>query len=585
MEQPAEKPVEKRVAGTEQGSNASRAARRRARYREVARVLWEERLLGFFPGVGLEDHLPATTAREEGLSIKEKDLPQAVRIRHALERLGPVFIKVGQQLATRSDLLPAALMEELAKLQDDVPAMPWPAMKGRIETELGAPVAELFGSFAEQPLAAASIGQVYRATLPDGTPVAVKVQRPGVTEAMEMDLEIMHDLAGRVEKLTQWGKDNDVATLADDLASILRSELDYTVEGHWLDRFRSAFADDASLVFPQVYWDHTTRRVLTMDFIQGVPATQLENSGQAEGVDRTHLVDIGIGAYFRMIFQLGFYHADPHAGNLFALPGGRLAFVDFGRVATVSERNRDAAFDLLLAVLDDDAVGVSEAVLTMTGMPSRVDLAALEIDIAAMLAQYRRQQATGGGLEKLIQRLLKLMRDHRLHLPNELTVLLTTLGMAEGVATQLDPDFRLIDAAKPFARKLMPEQFGPERIVKASLRAARAYGRFFDQLPVQATRALRRAGEGEFQVAVRPTDYAELVDRLTAGFYLLAYALIVGSLIVGFAFLVGRQGLAPAEQIGYRVVLFTAIASVVWLLVRVLRNGWRRRQAGKRRVD
>jgi ubiquinone biosynthesis protein len=455
-------------------------------------------------------------------------------------------------------------------------------MRTRIEAELGASVEELFKSFDEEPLASASIGQVYRTALPDGTRVAVKVQRPGMTEAMEIDLDIMHDLAGRLAKHVQWAKENDVATIAEEFASVLRSELDYTHEGRSLDRFRSAFADDPSLVFPQVYWDQTTSHVLTMDLIEGVPATELEKNEKAAGVDRAHLVQIGVGAYFRMIFQLGFYHADPHAGNLFALAGGRLGFVDFGRVATISERNREATFDMLLAMFDDDPAGVTEAVLAMMGMPPHIDLAALEIDISAMLARYRRQRSSGEGLDKLMQSLLKLMRDHQLQVPPELTVLLTTLGVLEGVAIQIDPAFRMIDATKPFARKLMPERYSPGHILKASLRSARAYGRFFDQLPVHATRALRRVAEGEFRVAVRPDNYEALVDRLTGGAYLLAYALIVGALIVGFTFLVGRQNLTQLERIGYRVVLFAAIASVIWFVIRSLRIEWHKRQADRR---
>jgi len=569
------------MSDNQQQERKSRSARRRARYREIAAVLWEEHLFDLFRGIGLENDLPGGTAVEQTPVTKEKDLPLPVRVRHALERLGPVFIKLGQLLATRSALVPPALLEELAKLQDRVPEVDWPEMRTRIEAELGDSVEELFKSFDKKPLAAASIGQVYRATLPDGTRVAVKVQRPGVTEAMEIDLDIMHDLAGRLVKHVQWAKENDVATIAEEFASVLRSELDYTQEGHSLDRFRSAFADEPSLVFPQVYWDQTTSRVLTMDLIEGVPATELEKNEKAAGVDRAHLVQIGAGAYFRMIFQLGFYHADPHAGNLFALPGGRLGFVDFGRVATVPERNRETTFDMLLAILDDDPAAVTEAALAMMGMPPHIDLGALDIDISAMLGRYRRQQSSGEGLDKLIQSLLKLMRDYQLKVPPELTVLLTTIGVLDGVATQIDPAFRMIDVVKPFARKLMPERYGPEHILKASLRSARAYGRFFDQLPVHATRALRRVSEGEFKVAVRPDNYEALVDRLTSGVYLLAYALIVGALIVGFSFLVGRQDLTQLERIGYRVVLFAAIASVIWFVIRWLRIEWHKRRADR----
>ena len=560
----------------------NRGARRRARYREIARVVWEERLFDLFRGAGLEEHLPTEKASEEGSVAKETDLPLAIRVRHAFERLGPVFIKVGQLLSTRGDMVPSTLLEELAKLQDDVPASPWSEMKTRIEAELGASVEDLFESFDEEPLAAASIGQVYRATLPDGTPVAVKVQRPGVTEAMEIDLDIMHDLAGRLAKHVEWAKDNDIATVAEDFGAVLRAELDYTHEGRSLDRFRIAFADDPSLVFPQVYWDQTTSRVLTMDLIEGVPATELENNEKAAAVDRAHLVEICVGAYFRMIFELGFYHADPHAGNLFALSGDRLGFVDFGRVATISERSRDSTFDMFLAMLDDDPDGVTEALLAMIGMPPHIDLAAFESDISAMLTHYHSQQSSSGGLDKLMQSLLKLMRDHQLQVSPELTMLLTTLGVLDGVAFQIDPAFRMIDAAKPFARKLMPERYGPKRILKASLHSARAYARFFDELPVYATRALRRVSEGEFKVVVRPEDYEQLVDRLTAGIYLLAYALIVGSLIIGFGYIVGRQDLSRPERIVYRVVLFAAIASVIWLFVRSLHSEWRKRQKDRR---
>ncbi len=563
----------------------SRGALRRARYREIAKVLWEERVLSAFRGSAFEGHVPTDAVEPVAQPAgKEKDLPPAVRIRHALERLGPAFIKIGQILATRRDLVTPDLAAELAKLQDDVPTLPWEEMRERIEAELGGSVGELFATFDETPLAAASIGQVYRATLTDGTPVAVKVQRPGVSETMEMDLEILVEQAHRVGAHTQWGKDFDVAALADEFAAVLRSELDYTHEGRALDRFRAAFEDTPDVVFPAVHWDLTSSRVLTMAFVEGTPATALE-ADSVEGVDGARVVELGVAAYFRMIFEMGYYHADPHAGNIFALSGGRIAFVDFGRVATVSERNRDATFDMLLAIFDDDPAGATEAVLQMTGTPPHVDLASLEIELGAIMSQYRRAQINGGGLDDMVQRLLSMMREHRLHLPTELTVLLTTLGMVDGVAMQLDPAFRLVDAAKPFARKLVPQQFGPEKVLKRTLRSGRAYARFFDALPVQLTRVLRRAGEGEFRISIRPTEFKPIMDRLEAGFTRLAYALIVAALIIGFSFLVSRPDLSTAERVGYRIVLFAALASVAWFLISLARVEWRKRREEKHPTD
>ena len=570
------------MADNEGRGATRRAAQRRARYREIAAVLWDERVLNLMKGGGLDEHAPAEAqAGGEEPAGKERDQPRAVRIRRALERLGPAFMKLGQILATRRDLITPDLADELAKLQDDVPTLPWSVMKRRIEDELEAPVDEAFATFDAEPVAAASIGQVYRATLPDGTPVAVKVQRPGVSETMELDLEILVEQARRIGTHTQWGKDYDVAALAEEFAGVLRSELDYRHEARAMERLGAAFVDDSDVVFPKAYWDHTTARVLTMDLVDGVPATKLEGA-EVDGVDGARLVELGVGCYFRQIFELGFYHADPHAGNLFALRDGSIAFVDFGRTASVSEKNRGAVFDMLLAAFDDDGRAATEAVLAMTGMPPEVDVAALEVEMSHLLALFRRAEAGGGGVEQLVRGLLGMIRQHHLHLPTELTVLLTTIGMLDGVATQIDPSFRMVDAAKPFARRLIPQALSPDKLMHQTLRSARAYARFFDELPLEATRVLRRAGEGEFRLSVRPTEYEPAIDRMLTAFSLLAYALIVSALLIGAALLVSRPGLSRPEEVGARVVLVAALLSVIWLFGGIARSEWRKWRAKQR---
>jgi ubiquinone biosynthesis protein len=570
---------------TEQHTNGGGVAERRKRYREIAQILWEERLLDAVRETGLEEYLPAGPGPAPTVGGGGKDLPAEVRIRRALERLGPVYVKVGQLFATRADVVPPALLQELRNLQDNVPPVPWPEIKESIEAELGASVPKLFRGVKHTPLAAASIGQVHRGILRDGTRVAIKVRRPGVVEAMELDLEILNSLARKLAGRVEWVRDNHLVEFLEEFSEVIRQELDYRNEGRSLDRLGRGFANEASIVFPGVYWDRTTEGVLTMDLLEGVPLTRLEQGAAAEEseeIDRRLLVRLGVDAYFRMIFRLGFYHADPHAGNLFALPGHRLGFVDLGRVATVSEHTSRAAFDMLLAVFDDDPAALTEAVFAVTGVPSQIDVAAFELDVGTLLGQFRKQQESGDGLDKLMQGLLRLMREHRLMIPGELSRLVTTVGVLDGVAHQIDPDFRMIDAAKPFARRYLPERYGPQHAWETITRSSRAYARLLNGFPVHAERALRRIGEGEFKLAVRPTDYHDVVDRLTAVIYLLAYAVIVGALIIGFAFLSGRQGLSVPESVVYRSVLFLAVASVIGLFVAIVRSERRKRRTGKR---
>jgi ubiquinone biosynthesis protein len=395
----------------------------------------------------------------------------------------------------------------------------------------------------------------------------------------------LNSFARKLAKRVEWVRDNHVVEFLEEFSELIRQETDYRNEGRSLDRLRVGFADEEAIVFPRVHWDRTTAGVLTMELLEGVPLTRLEHGAAAEEseeIDRQLLVRLGVDAYFRMIFRLGFYHADPHAGNLFALPGHRLGFVDLGRVATVSEHTSRAAFDMLLAVFDDDPAALTEAVFSVTGVPSQVDVAAFELDISTLLGQFRKQQETGDGLDKLMQGLLRLMRDHQLRIPGELSILVTTVGVLDGVAHQIDPDFRMMDAAKPFALRYLPERYGPQHTLETITRSSRAYARLLNDFPVQAERALRRIGEGEFKVAVRPTQYHDVVDRLTTVIYMLAYAIIVGALIIGFAFLSGRQGLSLPETVVYHSVLFLAVVSVVGLFVAVVRNERRKRRTGGR---
>jgi ubiquinone biosynthesis protein len=553
--------------------------RRWARYREIAKVLYEERVLNLLKDSGLAEHAPVDLSEERIAELEKSDvkkLPHEVRVRLALERLGPAFVKAGQLLSTRRDLISPALANELAKLQDDVPTVPFAQIRERMEDELGGSIDDLYGSFDPEPLASASIGQVYRATLKDGTEVVVKVQRPNITETMEVDLDIIMNQAHWAARHTKWGSQMNVVDIAQELVDALRSELDYLHEAHSLDFFRTSFGDSKEVYFPTVYWDLTTSHVLTMEKMDGIPGTHLDELDE-KGIDRKEVAINGTGCYFKQIFQLGRYHADPHLGNLFIMPDGRVGFVDFGRVGYIGERNRILMFQLLLALMEGDEVALTETMVDVTRADPTLDITGLQRDMARVCSAYGAAQVTGDTLAPAVQSMFDAMRTHRLALPGEIVLLLTVLSVLEGVARQLSGGaFQMTDVVQPMARKLLPEEFGPEHMKKYVGRWLRRSSKFLDDLPVAMTRVMRRAGEGEFRVAVRPDRFQGFMDRAEVIVNRLCLALMLTGLIVGMSFL-SALDVHPVVKIVSRIVLALAILFGIWWAATPLRTAWRRR--------
>ena len=405
--------------------------------------------------------------------------------------------------------------------------------------------------------------------------MVVKVQRPGTAEVMETDFEIITRWAHAAARHTEWGREHDVTALALEFVTTLRAELDYQNEARNLTRFREAFADDPSVAFPEPIGELSSRRVLTMERIDGVPGTRPDLMDEA-GIDRRAVVETGVRCYLRQIFELGYFHADPHEGNLFAMPDGRVGFVDFGRVGWVSERNRARVFDLMLAFIEGDDAAATDALVSIISAGPQVDVATLQREMGHLVDAYQRR-GMDLDLQELFDRVLAVVREQGLHLPTEYVVLLTTLAVLEGVAKHMASDYRLTETVAAYARSVLPSRLDPDHLKKVALRTLSRYAHLFDELPVDISRALRRAGEGEFRMAVRPTDYDRLVDRVADLVVRLSFTILLAAFVVGFSIIVALQPGNRPINVMAEIVLVLATAVTVWWMVSLLFGHRRRR--------
>ena len=544
------------------------------RYQEIVGILVDEKLYQLLtPGTFDQLFVGPKATRADAVDTENGI---EVRIRRALERLGPAFIKAGQLAATRRDLIAPALVTELEKLQDNVPAVPYEEIAARVEEELGAPVEEIYDHFEREPLAAASIGQVHRARLAGGKRVVVKVQRPGVTEQMAVDLDIMERQARSAGKRLAMARDLDVPAVASRFLEALRSELDYMREARHMDLFRERFEDEGEVAIPWVDWERTTSRVLTMEELDGIPGTRPDEM-DAAGVDRAALVQAGVNAYFVQIFEIGSFHSDPHQGNLFAMRDGRVGFVDFGRVSTISDRDRERAMELVSALMDSDEVRATEVLIETTRADSSVDRAALQAEVADLIDAFSSKGANSIGLDGVFERMFGMIRQYGLQMPDSLAMLFITMGTLEGVASTLDPDFDFVESAKPMVEKLLPQRWGRQRLERTARRSGFRYFRLIEDFPFLADLVLRRAGTGEFKVAVRPAETEHLVDRLDGIADKLSWSVILAALILGTAILLSRSDTIPDSlSLLIEIVAILGIITVAWMLISAFRRGRRK---------
>ncbi len=412
----------------------------------IARVLARHGLGYLVDVVGLEhlvrrhDHTDAETAGPEHL-------------REALEDLGPTFVKLGQLLSTRADLVPPAYENELTRLQDAAPPVAYTTVARTVKRALGRPVDQAFASFEREPIAAASIGQVHGAVLHDGARVAVKVRRPRITDIVDEDLDLITRLAEVAQRRWSLAARYDPVGLAQEFATTLRGELDYRREGESADHIRRELASTGLVHVPVVHWDHTTTEVLTLERIDGRKITDVDGL-DADGIDRAAVARRFCDVYLQMVFVHGFFHADPHPGNVFVEPDGTVALVDYGMVGRVGTSTRQSLGKVLVALVGMDADALAAAMAELGVAPSADDARPLRDDLAEFLVNYGDKPLAELEIRSLLGDMLAVVRRHHLRLPHELALLLKTVMTCEGVAEQLDPGFELLPLLVPYASTL-----------------------------------------------------------------------------------------------------------------------------------
>lgn len=557
------------------GSGLRRTVARARRYRHILAVLAR---------YGLEDLVDILQRRVADrfgrravptyVRRLSPDRPRTVRVRLALEELGPTFIKLGQLLSTRPDLIPADYVAELERLQDRVPPEKPGTIQAAVEEELGKTLGKVFTAFDPEPVGAGSIAQVHRARTVDGRDVVVKVRRPGVVDIIRVECEILHNLAGMLKSRMDERDMIDPVEVVREFTAAIEKEVDLGHERQNQLRFAAHFADEPNIHVPAVYRDLCTDALLTMEYIDGVKAVSAA-ALKERGLDPKAIAETGVNFIMRQIFDTGFFHTDPHPGNFLLTDGNVLVPLDFGQVATLTERDRDMVSDIMMAIVDDDAAAIIGVFRRNEIIDHGDPDGRLASDIRELMDIYRNQPLKDIPFQRVISRCFQLLRKHRVHPPLQFTMMLKSMMTAESVATMLDEEFQIIAYIKPYAQKIAFRRLDPRRLT----RNLRDFGKQLTDLathaPEDINEVLKKAREGRVQIRVHHEHLENLSDTIDKSSNRISFALIIAALLVASSMLVGQDksilGVVNMQTLGVAGYIVATIIGL-WLTLSILRG-------------
>jgi ubiquinone biosynthesis protein len=512
-----------------------------------------------------------------GGKADEPQLPTPAVLKNILVDLGPVYVKLGQLLSTRPDLLSAAYIEELSSLQDEVPPVPWADVEVLLRKQLKRPLEETFSKVNPVAVAAGSIAQTHRATLIDGREVALKVQRPGIDVTIAQDIALIQGIADLVAR-TDFGQTYEIKSIAEEFTKALEAELDFTREAGFTDQLRrnlsqSRWFDPKQIVVAEIYWDLTTEKLMVMEWLDGIPILSADLSSHENSIaERKAITTLLFRAFFQQLYIDGFFHADPHPGNLFYLKDGRIALLDCGMVGRLDPRTQQILTEMLLAIVDLDAQRCAQLTLQLSDSAQPVILSRLENDYDRMLRKYHNVSLNEVNFSQIIYEILQVARNNKIRLPSNMGLYAKTLANLEGVAHTFNPEVNLFDEVKPLITDLFRRQLLGDNPLRSLLRTALDIKSLSLQSPRQIELLLDRVTSETLQwnLSLRGLDGVRRTMDDAAN--RLSFSILVGSLIMGAAIISTK---AQTTQLSFLSSVLFAAASLLglWLIISILRSG------------
>lgn len=515
----------------------TRSVRSLNRLRQIALVLTKHGFGHVVAQINLTRYVPVWILRKKAdqVSIEEGPSGIAQRLVHVFEELGPTFIKLGQVLSTRPDLVPRAVSRELESLQDDVPPFDSEEAMAIIADSLDRPVGQCFSTIDRTPVASASIGQVHRATLTDGTRVVIKIRRPNIEHVIRLDIQILRWMAEALEDFVPESRIYRPLVLVDELEEVLLRELDFINEASVTSRFHAAVEGDMTMHVPRVYWDYTSSRILTLEELPGTNLSRLlaDDSASRPRIDRKTIARRIAEAHLRQVLEIGCFHADPHPGNLLIDPPARVSWVDFGQTGTITDGLMTDLIALVYACVNDEMEVVVETLADMGAVSRQTDRRLLERSLDILLAKYRGLPIKRLDLGVVFDEFSELMRRHDVMIPRDLAVLLKASGVIGSLIATLDPELDILELVKPRLRSAVRNKLSPGEVSRRTTLMAWDVINIIRRTPRQLRALLRRASATGWELKVRHENIEPLTRELDRSSNRIAFSVVIAAIIVG----------------------------------------------------